>query len=175
MSRCFMSRCFIPGARIAFAILPILAATACGGPQPSAPDAAHGSTASTAADRGESVVRIGDTSIRASVVQTSTLPGSVARQYGINRDPGTVLLLVAVRKGPDASAIALPAQITATVTDLRGGRQEIVMRELRAGELLDYVGTLSTTLPETLRFDLKVAADGIGPTTLQFEREFYPQ
>jgi hypothetical protein len=144
----------------------------CGGsaPPPATADARGG-----ASRQGDVVERIGDVEIRASVVQTSALPDSVARQYGIERDAKTLLLLVAVRQGPLASAIALPARVTAKVTDLRGGQQEIPMRELRAGTLVDSVGTTRTTLPDTLRFDLTVAVDAMAPVRMRFEREFYPQ
>jgi hypothetical protein len=154
---------------LGFALLPILA-VACGGPQPAAPKAAGSTQAS-----GESMVQVGDASVRASVVQTSMLPESVARQYGIARSATSVLLLVAVRRGPEATATAVPARVTATVTDLRGSRQPVVMRELRTGGLVDYIGTVETTLPDTLRFDLAIAVDGSGQATMKFEREFYPR
>jgi hypothetical protein len=80
-----------------------------------------------------------------------------------------------VRKGPAASAIALPARVTAKVTDLRGGQQDIVMRDIQTAGLVDAVGTTRTTLPDTLRFDLTVAVDAMAPVRMQFEREFYPQ
>jgi hypothetical protein len=151
-----------------------LALVACG---TSAPPATSNTNASTTRDGAQSdaISRIGDVSIRASVIQTSMLNDAIAREYGITRDPKTVLLLVAVRQGPDATAIALPATITATVTDLRGGRQDIAMRELQSGGLIDYVGTVNTTLPETLRFDLTIVRAGGARSTMQFQREFYPQ
>ena len=62
----------------------------------------------------EAVTRIGDVTIRASVVQTSTLPEPVAMQYGIARSDRQALLLVAVRQGPEAQETSLPAAITAT-------------------------------------------------------------
>lgn len=146
--------------------------TGCGGSTPApAPADAHGD----ATRQGDVVERVGDVEIRASVVQTSALPDSVARQYGIERDANTILLLVGVRKGPPASATALPARVTATVTDLRGGRQEVAMRELRSGTLVDSVGTTHTTLPDTLRFDVTAVVDAMSPVRLQFEREFHPQ
>ena len=120
-------------------------------------------------------MRIGDVSIHASVVQTSTLAESVARAYGIARNEHRVLLLVAVRQGPDAQAIALPAQVLATVTDLRGRRQDIKMRELRSGDLLDYIGTVEIELPDTLRFDVVVTRTDGATSTMQFNREFYPR
>ncbi|MBF6022638.1 DUF4426 domain-containing protein [Lysobacter niastensis] len=149
----------------------------CGGggsPPPAAP------SASTAGATQDAVSRIGDVSIRASVVQTSSLPEQVAAQYGIARDDRTVMLLVAVRQGPEAQEVALPAQITATATDLRGRRQTVSMRELRTGagsgpELLDYIGTVDISLPDTLRFDLTIVREGGATSSMQFSRDFYPR
>jgi len=108
-------------------------------------------------------------------VQTSTLGAGVASQYGIRRAPGTVMLLVAVRTGDDGDESAVPARVTATATDLRGQRQDIAMRELRVGDLLDYVGTVETTLPDTLRFDVTIVREGGATSSMQFTREFFPQ
>ena len=160
-------------------ILTALAATlllaACGAEPPSR-------TADSPPASQEAIARAGDVTMRASVVQTSTLGADVARQYGIRRGPGTVMLLVAVRQGADGAEIALPAQVTATATDLRGQRQSIAMRELRVDApgsgpgqaLLDYVGTVQTTLPDTLRFDVVIVREGGATSQMQFSREFFP-
>lgn len=140
-------------------------------------------TAENSSSPQQATTRVGDVTMRASVMQTSALEPDVASRYGISRDDNTVMLLVAVRKGADAEDIALPAHVTATVTDLRGQRQAIVLRELRTHDpgsspgqaLLDYVGTVQTTLPDTLRFDVKIVREGGATSTLQFIREFYPR
>jgi len=155
---------------VALALMAMLALAACGGSNAPAP--AKPAASSIASP--QAVTRIGDVSIHASVVQTSTLAESVARAYGIARDEHRVLLLVAVRQGPDAQAVALPAQVLATVTDLRGRRQDITLRELRTGDLLDYIGTVEIELPDTLRFDVVVTRTGGATSTIQFNREFYP-
>ena len=150
----------------------VLALAACGGssvPTPATPAPAGAAAAS------EAVTRTGDVSIHASVVQTSALAPSVASSYGITRDDHRVLLLVAVRQGPQAQATSLPAQVVAWVTDLRGRRQDIAMRELRSGDLLDYIGTVEIDLPETLRFELTITRVGGATSTMQFTREFYPR
>ncbi|GAB3377877.1 DUF4426 domain-containing protein [Lysobacter fragariae] len=148
----------------------------CNGAQAPAPQPATQATAS----QQEAVSRIGDVTIRASVLPTASLAAEIADQYGITRDEGTVMLLVGVRQGPDMQESALPAQITATATDLRGRRQDIVMRELRSGDastgsaLLDYVGTVEVSMPDTLRFDVVIVREGGASSTMQFTREFYP-
>lgn len=120
----------------------------------------------------EAVSRIGDVTIRANAMPTVNLNEAVARSYGITRREGTLLLLVAVRQGPDGQDIALPATVTATVSNLQGQRQDIAMRELRTGDLVDYVGTTEVSPPDTLSFDLKIMRDGAPTSTLQFSRDF---
>lgn len=149
-------------------VLTVLLLAACGAEPPAR-------TAGNSPAPQEAISRVGDVTMRATVMQTSALGPGVASQYGISRDDNTVMLLVAVRKGADAAGTALPAQVTATVTDLRGQRQDIVLRELRAGDLLDYVGTVQTTLPETLRFDVRIVREGGAASTMQFSREFHPR
>ena len=155
---------------IAAAHMLLLALAACGGSNAPAPAKPAGSAIASP----EAVTRIGDVSIHASVVRTSTLAPAIASAYGIIRDEHRVLLLVAVRQGPDAQAVALPAQVVATVTDLRGRRQDVAMRELRSNGLLDYIGTVDIELPDTLRFDVVVTRTGGATSTMQFTREFYP-
>ena len=160
--------------QLAMCPLILLALAACSGSAPPATPA-PGASATDTGTQAEAITRTGDVSIRASAIQTSQLDPSIARQYGIARDPNTILLLVAVRQGPDATATALPATITAAATDLRGGRQDITMRELRAGELIDYVGTVTTTLPDTLRFDVTVVRANGATATMQLSRDFFPR
>lgn len=159
------------------AISCVLVLAGCGNGTPPAPV-----TAVPAAQQ-EAVSRIGDITIRATALQTSTLAAEVASRYGIARDDRTVMLLVAVRQGADAQETAVPATITATVTHLGGQRQQIVFRELRSDgpstapgqALLDYVGTVETSLPDTLRFEVNIIREGGASSTMQFSREFYPR
>jgi hypothetical protein len=161
---------------IVFAPFLLLALAACGGgkPAPAVP--------ATAAPQ-EAISRIGDVTIRATALPSTTLAPDVASQYGIVRDERTVMLLIGVRQGPEGQEIALPATITATVTNLSGQRQPIALRELRSGDpstgsgqaLLDYVGTVETSLPDTLRFDVTIVRQGGATSTMQFSRDFYPQ
>lgn len=157
-----------PGFRYSLLVATTLMLGGCGGNSPPAASEA-------ASAQGDAIVRVGDISLRASPVLTSMLAPAIAQQYGITRAENTVLLLVAVRQGPEGDERSLPAIITASATDLRGNKQAIAMREVRTGELLDYIGTVETSLPETLRFDVKAVRDGRALSTLQFNREFYPR
>lgn len=139
---------------------------------PGCADQAPPATASAAPAPQQAVSRAGDVTIRANVLHTSMLNEQVARGYGIERADDRLMLLVGVRQGEGAGESALPARIMATATDLRGQRHPIQMRELRSGGLLDYVGTLEVSLPDTLRFDLEIVREDGKRSTMQFTRDF---
>lgn len=122
----------------------------------------------------EAVTRDGDVTIRANVIATAHLHERMARDYGIPRDGHSVLLMVSVRRGPDGFDVSLPATITASATNLQGQTQPIAMREMRIGELTDYIGTAQMTPPETLRFDLNIVREGAAASTMTFSRDFEP-
>lgn len=161
-----------PGERHAIAVLAAALALAGCGREPSA--MADGPPSAGAAMQ-EATVRTGDVTVRASVVPTAALSGPVAAQYGIQRDPGTVLLLVGVRQGPEMQETALPATITATATDLRGVRQAIALREVRSGDLVDYAGVARVSPPDTLRFDLDIKRENGATSSMQFTRDIFPR
>ena len=145
------------GMTVAFALL-----AACGGSAP-APVPAQPS------DPRHETVRVG----------TTDLDEAVAARYGIARDPGTVLLLVGVRRGDDADETPIPAQVTATVTDLRGQRSPVEMRALHGNDpsgeaVLDYFAVVEASPPDTLRFDLDIAWPGGPGATLRVEHELRP-
>ncbi|GAB3728752.1 hypothetical protein GCM10028862_06500 [Luteimonas pelagia] len=143
--------------------------SACGGerPEPARPVDAAPAQAS---------VRVGDVTLRANVVETGTLGEEVARRYGIERRPGVALLFVGVRRGDGAGEQALPARVSATVTDLRGNTRPVALRELRSGEgdaaLVDYAGTVEYAPPETLRFDIEADWGAARRGELQLQRDF---
>lgn len=143
--------------------LPLLLLAAC--------DAAPPPSANPAAAPQEAILQSGDTTVRATVMQTSALGDAVAAQYGIERGDGIVMLLVGVRQGPPMQEVSVPVTVTATATDLRGNRHSIPMRELQAGDLVDHVGTLRVDPPETLSFELDIRRDGAAPMRMQFNRD----
>lgn len=141
----------------------------CGGsdPQPA--------TAQAPVPRHETV-RVGDVTVRANTLRTADLDAGVAERYGIARDLGTVLLLVGVRRGEGAGEMPIPARVTANVTDLRGQRHTLDMRELHGSEpsgetVLDYFAVVETSPPDTLRFDIDVEWNGGRGATLRVDHE----
>ena len=100
------------GARtFAFALIAmsLSLAVACGG---SAPEPA---AAQPAVPR-HATAQVGDVTVRANAIATSSLDAAVAERYGIAREPDTVLLLVGVRSGVEE--IPMAAEVRTVVTDL---------------------------------------------------------
>ena len=120
-------------------------------------------------------MQVGDVLVRANALPTADLGEAVARQYGITRDPGTVMLLVGVRRDGESGETALPARVTANAADLLGKRQQLEMHEVRSGEFIDYVGTARVIAPDTLRFDVEVTPEGGSTMQLRFNRDFFPR
>ena len=123
--------------------------------------------------------QVGDVTVRANALRTSSLDAAVAERYGIARDAGAVLLLVGVRRGDGADEVPIAADVVATATDLRGQRRDVVMRELHGnapsgGIVLDYFGVVEASPPDTLRFDIDVHWDGGPGTTLRVDHELRP-
>ena len=118
----------------------------------------------------EEVLQRGDTTVRATVMQTSTLSEAIAARYGIERGDDRVLLVVGVRQGPAEDPAE--ATVTATATDLRGRRHAIPLHALEAGGLVDHVGSLRVELPATLDFDIEVRRAGGQPLRMRFNHDF---
>ena len=160
-------------AGLPFAVLLLLATAGCGGEAPAPVEAVGQPDAPRHA-----TVRVGDVTIRANALRTSTLDAQVAERYGIARDPDTVLLLVGVREG--AAEAPRAARVAATVTDLRGQRSPVPMRELHGTDpsgapLRDHFGIVAVSPPDTLRFDVRVDWPGGPGATLRVEQEVGPR
>ena len=54
-------------------------------------------------------------------------------------------------------------------------RQPLELREVRSGDLVDYVGIARVSPPDTLRFDLDIRREGGATSTMQFTRDIFPR
>ncbi|MHC9084977.1 DUF4426 domain-containing protein [Luteimonas sp. RIT-PG2_3] len=125
------------------------------------------------ATREPAEVRNGQHVLRASIVPTMALSESMAKPYGIARDDNTVLLLVGVRRGSADAEVAIPATLGVRVRDLRGVQRDVVLREIRNAEFIDYAGSVKVQAPDTLTFEIQASADGMPATTLRFSRDVH--
>jgi hypothetical protein len=159
----------MPHRRRRLTLLPALLVVALAGCGDDAPKAAR-----PVEQPQEAVSRVGDVTIRANVLPTANLAEPMAQQYGIARDEDTVMLLVSVRRGAEGADTAIPATIEASAANLHGQREALTMREIRAGDYVDYVATAEVSPPDTLTFDLKIVREDGATSTMRFSRDFTP-
>ena len=128
----------------------------------------------SAATQPPAELRIGDVLIRATALSAAKLSPAMAARHGVERDAGTVVLIVGLRRGPIGQEISLPGQVRAEAIDLLGNREPIPLRLVRDGEFIDYVGTARISMPDTLRFVITAKPEGAPSATLRFHRDFFP-
>lgn len=111
--------------------------------------------------------------LRANVVETQDLQESVAKNYGIAREPNQALLLLTVRdaKGDNAT----PVSLQATVSDLKGGARPLPLQEIHIGEFVDRIGLVPVNAPDTLTFEVRAQLVPGSTSTVRVSRDFYPR
>jgi hypothetical protein len=130
------------------------------------------------ATQAPAIASVGDVTVRATTLPTAKLSDAMAREYGVPREPGTVLLVVGMRRGPELQETSLAGRVTVQATDLLGARQRPALREVRSGGgaegFVDYVGTISVSMPDTVRYEIVATPAGGAPITLRFNRDYFP-
>lgn len=119
-------------------------------------------------------LRSGDVTVRATTLPTLQLNDAMARAYGVQRDAGSVLLVVGLRRGPQSNEVSVPGTVSATAHDLLGRRQQVTLRAIDSGGYVDHVGVVRVSMPDTLRFRVEARPEAAAPATLEFHRDFFP-
>lgn len=113
----------------------------------------------------------GDLRVHFNALPTIALTDAVAREYGVKKEPGTALVVIAVRKVTGADEVPATAAVAAVARDLSGGAQTLVFREARTGDYVDYIAPMKVSARDSYRFDVTVKAEG-KTGELQFQRNF---
>ncbi|WP_284447820.1 DUF4426 domain-containing protein [Pseudoxanthomonas mexicana] len=109
--------------------------------------------------------------VRYNALPTLALSDAVAKQYGVQRDAGTALVLVALREVKGAEEIDADGEVSVTAHDLSGTRQAIELRKVEAGGYTDLIGTARVSPRNSYRFEVVVTAGG-RTETVTFQRNF---
>lgn len=113
----------------------------------------------------------GDLRVRYNALPTLSLSEAVARQYGVPRDAGTALVLVALRKVAGGEEVDADGDVGVTAHDLSGARQVVALRQVEAGGYTDHIGTARISPHDSYRFEVVVTAGG-RTETVKFQRNF---
>ena len=109
--------------------------------------------------------------VRYNALPTLALSEPVAKQYGVQRDAGTALVLVALREVKGAEELDADGEVSVTAHDLSGARQVVTLRKVNAGEYTDLIGTARVSPRNSYRFEIVVQAGG-RTETVTFQRNF---
>ena len=109
--------------------------------------------------------------VRYNAIPTLSLSAEVARQYGVERDAGTALVLVALRQVENGEERDADGTLKASALDLSGTRQAIGLRSVDTGDYTDHIGTARISPRNTYRFEVVVTSGG-RTETVKFQRNF---
>lgn len=113
----------------------------------------------------------GDLRVRYNALPTLSLSEAVAREYGVPRDAGTALVLVALREVKGNDEVDADGDVIVSAHDLSGARQAITLRRIDAGGYTDQIGTARISPRNSYRFEIVVKA-GSRSETVKFQRNF---
>lgn len=113
----------------------------------------------------------GSLRVHFNALPTLSLSEAVAREYQVQREAGTALVVIALRRVAGGEESVTEGEVEGEARDLSGKRQPLAFRAVRTGDYVDHIGTLKVGPRDTYRFDLTVRADGHSEK-LQFQRNF---
>lgn len=119
----------------------------------------------------ESSSDFGDLRVHYNALPTASLGDAVARDYGVQKDPGTGMLVVALRKLSDGNELATQGDVSAVMLDLQGVRQQVDFRTVKTGDYTDHLGTFEMSPRNTYRFEVTVKSGG-RTEVVKFQRSF---
>ena len=112
--------------------------------------------------------------MRASIVPSTALATESARAHGIEVAADRGVINVVVLERGDGGQRPVPAEVSATRTDLIGRPETIEMREIRANSGISYLGTFTVHKSRTARFQISAwPAQASQPLTVEFDERFH--
>lgn len=115
--------------------------------------------------------------IHYNAVNTEILQPDVARANQIIRSKNRALLNISIRKSGDDKKLgdkAVPATVTATVTNLNGQLNSIDMQQVQEQDAIYYIGVFNINNEDTLNFKVKVDPENQGKShEFEFKQQFF--
>ena len=104
-----------------------------------------------------------------SVFNPSFLRAEIAQRYEVVRGRDKALVNVSVLDGERSVTVA----VTGTVKNLLGQSQALNFRQVKEGEAVYYLATLTYQDRDTLRFEITADLPGYGPAMVRFQQTLY--
>jgi hypothetical protein len=119
----------------------------------------------------ESTVDSGDLRVHYNALPTLSLNDAVAREYGVTKDAGSAMVVIALRRLADGQELGAEGKVSAEAYDLQGKRQHIDFSAVKTGDYTDHIGTFAISERDTYRFEVKIESGG-RQETFKFQRNF---
>ena len=119
----------------------------------------------------DSSIDFGDLRVHYNALPTLSLNEAVAREYGVTRDAGSALVVIALRRIANGQELGAEGEVSAEAYDLQGQRQHIGFSAVRTGEYTDHIGTFAISERDSYRFEVKVESAGRSQV-VKFQRNF---
>lgn len=118
-----------------------------------------------------SSAEFGDLRVHYNALPTLSLNEAVAREYGVTKDAGTALLVIAVRRMENGEETGAESEVSAEAVDLQGARQQIALKVVKTGDYTDHIGIFDIHPRDSYRFEVTLKADGRSEV-VKFQRNF---
>lgn len=116
-------------------------------------------------------IDFGDLRVHYNALPTLSLNDAVAKEYGVTKDAGSALVVIALRRVADGEELNAAGEVSAEAYDLQGHRQQIDFSAVKTGEYTDHIGTFAINARDSYRFEVKVESGG-RKETVKFQRNF---
>lgn len=119
----------------------------------------------------DSSIDFGDLRVHYNALPTLSLNEAVAREYGVTKDAGSAMVVIALRRVANGEELAAEGEVSAEAYDLQGQRQHIDFSAVKTGDYTDHIGTFAIDARDSYRFDVKVESAGRSEL-VKFQRNF---
>lgn len=113
----------------------------------------------------------GELRVHYNALPTLSLNDGVAREYGVGKDAGAAMVVVALRRMVNGEEVGAEGKVSAEAYDLQGKRQRIDFSAVRTGDYTDHIGTFAINARDSYRFEVKVESGGRSEV-VKFQRNF---
>jgi len=125
----------------------------------------------------ENSTRVDGFTIHHNAISADTLTPQIATTYGFQRSKYRGLLNVSViQEVAGTIGTPVPALVSADIVTETGQKAPIVMREIREGHAIYYIGEFLVQNAQTLDFAIEVTPQGSDkPVRIRMEQEFFTE
>jgi hypothetical protein len=121
----------------------------------------------------DSALDTGNYVIHYNTLSTDLLQPDIAKVYGIQRSKNRAMLNVTVVRKGEGTGETVPAEVTASATNLNGQLRKIDLRKVTDQNAIYYIGEFPVSDGETLDFSVSVKPEGGDQRIVEFRKEFF--